>query len=434
MSGHVANLPPTLVAYPGTGHFAQQVARTFFDADALQAFATTFAHREDDRMSRILARVPSRFSNRVTRELQRRAITEVPSDKVLTAPGWEVCRTVLSRLGAGPILVDRAWDRMAHHFDTWVASLLNEGLEAVYAYEYTALAAFTKARHNGQVRILDLPSLDSRAFEEVRRRELERFPELATPARAYFDRRYPERQARRDAEISAADIIVANSRLTMASHVKAGADPARFVVVPLAMPVPVGEDELVRTSKNAPLRVAWAGRFSLGKGAHYFLDAWRMIAAHRHSRVDVYGGVDLPARMIAPAPASLTFHGAIPQSELLMRLGASDVLVMPSLSDGFGMVVTEALSRGVPVIVSDGAGASDLIDPGRNGFVISAGDASAIADVLGWCFDNRAALADMRHGALASARAWQWSDYRRTLHERLRDALAARVQQQREAA
>jgi glycosyltransferase involved in cell wall biosynthesis len=102
---------------------------------------------------------------------------------------------------------------------------------------------------------------------------------------------------------------------------------------------------------------------------------------------------------------------------LFAALDRADVLVFPTLSDGFGMVVTEAFSRGLPVITTNQAGASDLLDHGRNGLIIEAGDSAAIAGALKWCLDNRAALAAMREPALETAKGWQWSDYRRALIE-----------------
>ncbi|MDE0821943.1 MAG: glycosyltransferase, partial [Opitutales bacterium] len=60
----------------------------------------------------------------------------------------------------------------------------------------------------------------------------------------------------------------------------------------------------------------------------------------------------------------------------------SSVLVHPSLADGFGYVVQEAMACGLPVIVTDATGAADLVTDGRNGFVVPAGDAQSIADRL----------------------------------------------------
>jgi glycosyltransferase involved in cell wall biosynthesis len=90
------------------------------------------------------------------------------------------------------------------------------------------------------------------------------------------------------------------------------------------------------------------------------------------------------------------------------------------------MVVTEAWSRGLPVITTDCAGASDLLQPRENGLLIRAGDPAAIAAALEWCLTHRSELRAMRAASLATAANWQWSDYRRKLAATLQDpALAA---------
>ncbi len=115
--------------------------------------------------------------------------------------------------------------------------------------------------------------------------------------------------------------------------------------------------------------------------------------------------------------------GSVPQHVLFSAYEQADVLVFPTLSDGFGMVVLEAFARGLPVITTDQAGAADLVRPGENGLVVPAGDREALSRALEWCLDNRPALYRMRQAALDTARNWQWPQYRAALADRLSGAL-----------
>lgn len=409
-----------VVAYPGGGQFAQQVALAFQEADALEAYVTTLAFRPGGPLSRTLARLPG--GRGAAAELARRTLILDPA-KVRTEPVWELMRVAASRAGAGPILVDRLWDRLSHAFDRAVARRYVPGADLVYAYEYTALASFERARREGAKAVLDLPSLSSRSYEALQRAERSRHPGLATPHDAYFDARFEARQARRDREIELADVIVTNSRLTLRSHVEAGADPAKFVVAPLAAPPPI--DEVRRDFRpDRPLKVLWAGGFHLRKGAHVLLQALRGLAATGELEVEVYGAVGLPDDALAGA-AEVAFHGPAPQARVFEAMQAADVLVFPTLSDGFGLVVGEAFAQGLPVITTDQAGAAELVRPGENGLVIPAGDPCALREALQWCLDNRRALHEMRPEALATARAWQWPDYRRRLADLLLPRLGA---------
>ena len=88
--------------------------------------------------------------------------------------------------------------------------------------------------------------------------------------------------------------------------------------------------------------------------------------------------------------------------------------MFPTLSDGFGLVVAEAMAHGLPVITTDQAGAADLVTP-DNGLIVPAADPRALADALQWCLDNRDRLQAMRFHALETARRRQWPDFRRDL-------------------
>jgi glycosyltransferase involved in cell wall biosynthesis len=80
----------------------------------------------------------------------------------------------------------------------------------------------------------------------------------------------------------------------------------------------------------------------------------------------------------------VTFLGVLPSNSVRDQIMAADILVLPSRWDGWGMVVNEALSVGVPVIVSDRCGAADIIQHKRNGYVFRSDN---IKDLYS-CIDN----------------------------------------------
>jgi glycosyltransferase involved in cell wall biosynthesis len=80
----------------------------------------------------------------------------------------------------------------------------------------------------------------------------------------------------------------------------------------------------------------------------------------------------------------VSFAGVVPAARVRERIGAADLLVLPSRFDGWGLVVNEALSVGVPVVASDHCGAAELVRHGVNGYVFRSRDVG----------DLRAQLAD----------------------------------------
>jgi len=88
----------------------------------------------------------------------------------------------------------------------------------------------------------------------------------------------------------------------------------------------------------------------------------------------------------------------------------SSVVVHPSLSEGFGYVVAEALASGVPVIVTRNTGAADLVVDGMNGYVVAPRDAEAIRDRLAHLAAHPALLRSMGQAARASMQSHRDGD------------------------
>ena len=108
----------------------------------------------------------------------------------------------------------------------------------------------------------------------------------------------------------------------------------------------------------------------------------------------------------------------------------ASVFVLPSLADGFGMVISEAMSRGLPVIATENTGAADVIEPSITGFVIPTGDEEALKSQMRWCVEHSDLLSQIGANAREAAAKWQWSDYRRALsdvvHQRISHRKASR--------
>jgi glycosyltransferase involved in cell wall biosynthesis len=88
------------------------------------------------------------------------------------------------------------------------------------------------------------------------------------------------------------------------------------------------------------------------------------------------------------------------------------VAVLPSISDGFGLVILEAMACGIPVIATDRTGAADLMEDGAHGFIVPARDVAALKERLAYLYRNHAEAKAM--GARARERvlsAFTWEHY-----------------------
>lgn len=415
----------TILGFPSTAIFGQQAALAFAERDALEAFATTFAWDSDSALAGLIDQFGGAKGHVILREMERRKLDPELAPFARTQPFWEVLRTLAAKANADPRTIDRIWDHLSKNYTRTIGGMISGRTDAVYLYEYTAKEAFEAARSKGVACVLDFPSLNSRQFEGLQREQKKQFPELRGETDAYFEGLFEQRQARRDDEMVLADIIITNSSVTRASHIAGGADPDRTFAVPYGAPPTIDEIDTSR-STDGPLKAVWAGTFSIRKGAHLFVEAWRKSRASGNAKAQVFGAVPLPKRMYSPLPNGIEFMGSVIRQRLFQAFEEADVLMFPTLSDGFGMVVTEAFAHGLPVITTDQAGASDLVRHGENGLIIPAGDPDAIAKVLEWCLDNRAELFAMRQAALDTAKSWQWSDYRAGLYKTVHEGLLMR--------
>jgi len=390
--------------------FTQQVVLALLEAGEQTRFFTTLTPDGSDLAARALRLIGAGRS---------RALRDIPPGMTETYPWREAVRLTLGRLSRDELLRDRIFHWGRDGFDAWVARRMKPPFRLVYGYETECLETFRAARANGVRTVYDLPSPDHDFVEGLLRQEGERFPELRTPARRRFEELQAERTARRHEEFRLADVVCANSQFTKSTWADAGMNAGKIITLPLGAPEPDPTGSDGGTQGTGPLRLVWAGTFSVRKGAHYLYEAWRKWAAGNDATLDVFGSVNLPASLKVESGSGLTFHGPVPRDRVLAAFKAADALVFPTLCDGFGLVVNEALSRGLPVVTTRRAGASDLIRSRENGLLIEHGSVPALVEALDWCATHREELRAMRPEALSTAAAWQWKDYRRALRETL---------------
>ncbi len=103
------------------------------------------------------------------------------------------------------------------------------------------------------------------------------------------------------------------------------------------------------------------------------------------------------------------FQGALPNADLPAIYRAASVFVLPSLNEGMSNTVLEAMACGLPVVLTDTGGTSELLEDGRNGYLIEMESAASIAQVLRRYLEQPDLLA--LHGAesrqRAEARSWR---------------------------
>jgi glycosyltransferase involved in cell wall biosynthesis len=393
-----------LVTHPGRQH-SHQAALALEEAGMLAGYWAGVPAVERHRRW-----VPERLWRRFVRY----APVLLPTQRVRWAP-WV---PALRRLGdrALPSRLAAWTDFLACRlFDRWAAARLRPRTAgAVVACEISALSTFRKARRLGMVTVLDAAATHHRTQDRIHG--------FAEPAALH--RRIT---AVKDAEIALADHVLTVSDLARQSYREAGVPPERVHSVPLGVDVDLfapGE-EPVEAPAGEGTTFVFAGAASRVKGFDLLLEAFaRVHGAVPGVRLLVIGPAgDASSLLGASALEGVTILGPLSQVDLARRLRAADCLVLPSRNESFGMVVPEALAAGLPVLVSDRAGAAALVQEGQNGWVVPAGDAGALTRRMLHAAGSREELRGMREACRRSAAASGWPSYGERLSSLLRALL-----------
>jgi len=97
---------------------------------------------------------------------------------------------------------------------------------------------------------------------------------------------------------------------------------------------------------------------------------------------------------------------------VLREMQRHDLLVLPSLFEGFGLVILEAMAQGTPVITTDHTAGPDVIENGTDGFLVPIRSAEAIAEKLDLLARDCEGLIAMKSAAQRNAGSFQWESYR----------------------
>jgi glycosyltransferase involved in cell wall biosynthesis len=139
---------------------------------------------------------------------------------------------------------------------------------------------------------------------------------------------------------------------------------------------------------NAPITFLFCGQMIRRKGVDLLLRAFdRIISNGIDARLLLVGReAELPqflATVSSDTRSKICYEGFQAPEELPGYFEKSDVFVLPSRHDGWGVVINQALAAGLPIITSDAVGAGlDLVESGNNGMRVAACDPDALYDAM----------------------------------------------------
>jgi len=221
----------------------------------------------------------------------------------------------------------------------------------------------------------------------------------------------PRTIAREEAEYAQADAIVVPSEFSRQSFLSMGVAEEKIQKIPLG----VNLERFYPEGKPAQesFDVLYVGQVSFRKGIPYLLQAFEQFQ-HPHKRLRLVGAINPEIRefLAHHLPEKVEVLGSVPQSKLRAIMSTSHVLVLPSIEDGFGLVLSQAMACGCTVISTTNTGGSDLYTDGVEGFIVPIRSPEAIREKFDLLAGSSALLERMRQAALTRVRQQGgWHEY-----------------------
>ncbi len=391
----------------------------------------------------------------ILKKRKRRRVVDIPGERLRTI-GWvEVVALLLARL---PINREKLWHWRNGVFQKLVPQQEIEEADVVVGFDTSAWIIGERAKRAGKMFVLDQsvghPSSRAKAVREAGGNE-EMWPQA-------FGARLEMVSKAEALEHELADVVVAASSFSKKTLMENGVPEGRIRVIPYGVGgefVAAGsarsahfdreyfyilKEDGPATSDSSPVtkpfRFLYAGYLTKRKGIGVLLEAWEATGgcglrdhgtkgpregqkggAHfdrKHSdnltdrwnkgaELRLVGGGERPENL----PAGVVCLGQTPRDALLREMSEADVFVFPSLFEGFALVILEAMAAGLPVITTPNTAGPDLIEDGKEGLIVPAGDAKALHAAMESLLNDPERARSMGRAAHDKAKEYTWERF-----------------------
>ena len=352
------------------------------------------------------------------REFYRRSFPSNLKDYTYTRPQKELGRMAAQKLGWTKYLQHEKGkfciDKVYHDLDLYVSKRL-WNVNAVYAFEDGALQSFEIGKLQGIKCLYDLPTVYWRAHEKFLLKEKEDRPEWSATLKCFQDSE--AKLNRKDRELLLADVIIVASKFTKETLNYFPGQLAPILIVPYGFPK-VYKQRKYTSTRNRKLKLLFVGGLSQAKGLANVLEAVENLG----DLVELTIVGRKVVNCCAPLEQQLPGHryiASLPNTEILSLMRKQDIFIFPSLLEGYGLVITEAMSQGTPVITTDRTCGKDFIRNGENGWLVEAGNSQAIIQTLKEILHEPECISRAGKAAMATAEKLPMETY----GERLIDAI-----------
>ena len=296
----------------------------------------------------------------------------IPAAKIKTFPWIHAPEYMMRKLGVLPQwLEDETGYFNALTFDEYTSRNLSP-CDALIAISGSSLKTGKKVQAQGGIFLCDRGSSHQRFQEQMILEEYRRWG---------VDQRVSDLRdtVREEAIYDEADAIVVPSTFASKSFLSMGVPESKIHTIPYG--VRLKDFNQVAEPNGSCFEVLFVGSVGLRKGIPYLIEAFAKLRCGK-KRLRIVGDLGREmSQVLRKLPMEdVELVGSVPQTQLPEIMGSSNVMVLPSIEDGFGMVIGQAMAAGCPVLVSEHTGGPDMITDGVDGFIVPIRDIQALHD------------------------------------------------------
>jgi glycosyltransferase involved in cell wall biosynthesis len=404
-----------VLSHPTGNQFVRALILALYNSGMLTEFDTTVAA---DAASPWLKFLPGSLRQ----ELLRRNYP-LPIQKINSFPVLELARMLMPRLGfnsaikheTGWASVDAVYNNLDRNVAKRIVKLSQRGRpDAIYAYEDGAFNSFTQAKSLNIKCLYDLPIGYWKVARKLLIAEREKWPDWAPTLTGFKDS--VAKLQKKDDELRLADGIFVASSFTAGTLSYYQGKLPEVKVIPYAFPAVTMGREYETISASRPLKLLFVGGLSQRKGIANLFAAVKYFGS-RVTLTVVGSKVVNNCRILDEELAKHQWIPTMPHAQVLNLMRQHDVLVFPSLFEGFGLVITESMAQGTPVITTDRTAGPDIINNGENGWLIEAGSTQKLQDAIENILINPKTIAQNGRAAMETAGKRTWDVYGKELVE-----------------
>lgn len=329
----------------------------------------------------------------------------IRAESLTTAPWIELLRRGFAKI---PSSMKHVWDgevEMALLFDRWAALSLRPEQEVFVGWSGGALHSIERAKSLGMTTVLERGS--AHILQQV-----EGLQEEYAKRGLRYDETPREVIEKELLEYEASDFVCVPSQFAYRTFLEKGFPKEKLLVNPCGVNLQLFQPHPRRDDR---FRVVFCGGVTILKGVPYLVEAFSKLKLPDSELVLIGNLSPKIAKWLQVKineNPNIKWIGVCPQDKLSEKLSQADLFCLPSIGDGFGMVVPQALASGVPVLTTHHVGAADVIHEGVNGFVVRPMSEIDLMEKIQWCYEHRSECRQMGITAAQIAKSdLSWSAY-----------------------